>query len=161
MIEYQCTRSGIRNLLTRSINNSPSNLAVDEATGTFVFRSTAGGAIIDDVPVPAEVPVKRINVAPPPVANRVVVVKPPVKPSVTEPKAAVVVPVQPCLPPADGAAERLIRFMCPTGAIDSVLRQQLIDLMPTLADRIGAVLVEKGPDSERLRAELLKLAIKN
>ncbi|HEV7601448.1 MAG TPA: hypothetical protein VGO49_14495 [Bradyrhizobium sp.] len=45
-IEYQCTRSGIRSLLTRSINNSPSNLLIDPETGMITFR-TALGAPVD------------------------------------------------------------------------------------------------------------------
>jgi len=40
VIEYQCTREGITHLLNRSINNSPTNLDVDENTGTVMFRST-------------------------------------------------------------------------------------------------------------------------
>jgi len=47
-IEYQCTRSGIRNLLSRSINNSPSNLVVDQETGNITFR-TAVGATVNQV----------------------------------------------------------------------------------------------------------------
>jgi hypothetical protein len=39
VIEYQCTRSGIRSLLNRTINNSPSNLAIDLETGAVIFRS--------------------------------------------------------------------------------------------------------------------------
>ena len=48
-IEYQCTRSGIRNLLSRSINNSPSNLIVDQETGNIAFR-TAKDAVVNDGP---------------------------------------------------------------------------------------------------------------
>jgi hypothetical protein len=40
-IEYQCTRSGIKALLARSINNSPTNLMIDQATGTISFISAA------------------------------------------------------------------------------------------------------------------------
>lgn len=39
IIEYQCTREGIRYLLNRSINNTPSNLEIDAATGTVMFKS--------------------------------------------------------------------------------------------------------------------------
>ncbi|MBI5129966.1 MAG: hypothetical protein HZA66_11030 [Rhodopseudomonas palustris] len=39
IIEYQCTREGMRFLLNRSINNSPSNIGVDQATGTIMFIS--------------------------------------------------------------------------------------------------------------------------
>ena len=38
-IEYQCTRSGIRSLLTRAVNNTPTNLDVDRNTGTVMFKS--------------------------------------------------------------------------------------------------------------------------
>lgn len=44
-IEYQCTRSGIRNLLSRSINNSPSNLIVDQETGNITFRTAVGAPV--------------------------------------------------------------------------------------------------------------------
>jgi hypothetical protein len=39
-IEYQCTRSGIKALLARSINNSPSNLMIDQMNGTISFISS-------------------------------------------------------------------------------------------------------------------------
>lgn len=39
VIEYQCTREGIRYLLNRSINNTPSNMEIDAATGTVMFKS--------------------------------------------------------------------------------------------------------------------------
>lgn len=61
MIEYQCTRSGIRQLITRSINNSPSNLMVDQLTGTLLFKSTKDKTIGDDEP-----PIDKKVVAPPP-----------------------------------------------------------------------------------------------
>jgi hypothetical protein len=78
MIEYQCTRSGIRSLLTRSINNTPTNLAVDPVTGTFVFRSTLqGGETMSppgppkmDVPPPIVVPGGGAAVAPAVVRER-------------------------------------------------------------------------------------------
>lgn len=40
-IEYQCTRSGIKSLLARSINNSPANLMIDPVTGTIAFLTAA------------------------------------------------------------------------------------------------------------------------
>jgi hypothetical protein len=40
-IEYQCTRSGIKALLARSVNNSPSNLMIDPRTGALTFISAA------------------------------------------------------------------------------------------------------------------------
>lgn len=39
-IEYQCTREGIRALLNRSINNTPTNLEIDDKSGTVIFKST-------------------------------------------------------------------------------------------------------------------------
>jgi hypothetical protein len=39
VIEYQCTREGIRFLLNRSINNSPANMDIDAVTGTVMFKS--------------------------------------------------------------------------------------------------------------------------
>ena len=39
VIEYQCTREGIRYLLNRSINNTPSNMAIDASTGVISFTS--------------------------------------------------------------------------------------------------------------------------
>ena len=39
VIEYQCTREGIRYLLNRSINNTPSNMEIDAATGNVMFKS--------------------------------------------------------------------------------------------------------------------------
>lgn len=40
-IEYQCTRSGIHSLVTRAVNNTPTNLDVDRKTGTIMFNSSA------------------------------------------------------------------------------------------------------------------------
>jgi hypothetical protein len=39
VIEYQCTREGIRYLLNRSINNTPSNMGIDDVTGQIMFNS--------------------------------------------------------------------------------------------------------------------------
>jgi len=52
VIEYQCTRSGIRALLNRSITNTPTNLAVDEVTGTIFFKSS----VEEVVTVPSDAP---------------------------------------------------------------------------------------------------------
>jgi len=64
VVEYQCTREGIRNLLNRSINNTPSNMEVDIATGTVIFNSSREKTA----------PTSRVNVpfvvtAPPPVST--------------------------------------------------------------------------------------------
>jgi hypothetical protein len=48
VIEYQCTREGIRTLLNRTVANTPTNMAVDPATGTIVFKST-GDATLDAI----------------------------------------------------------------------------------------------------------------
>jgi hypothetical protein len=68
VIEYQCTREGIRNLLNRAVNNTPTNLEIDAATGTVMFKSSqlAQPATMRTV-VPAAVaavPVTRVPVAP-------------------------------------------------------------------------------------------------
>ncbi len=39
-IEYQCTRSGIAHLLNRSINNTPTNMMIDDLSGTVYFQSS-------------------------------------------------------------------------------------------------------------------------
>jgi hypothetical protein len=39
IIEYQCTREGIKALLDRSVNNTPTNINVDGKTGTIIFDS--------------------------------------------------------------------------------------------------------------------------
>jgi hypothetical protein len=38
-IEFQCTRSGIRNLLTQAVKSTPTNIDVDRNTGTIMFKS--------------------------------------------------------------------------------------------------------------------------
>lgn len=59
-IEYQCTREGMRALLNRSINNTPSNLEIDVNTGSVMFLSavanTAPAAAVKDKVVPAPAP---------------------------------------------------------------------------------------------------------
>lgn len=44
-IEYQCTRSGIKSLLSRSVNNSPPNITIDQETGTITFNSAVGAPV--------------------------------------------------------------------------------------------------------------------
>lgn len=44
VIEFQCTRAGIRNLITRAVNNTPTNMAIDPDSGAMVFKS-------NDVPI--------------------------------------------------------------------------------------------------------------
>jgi hypothetical protein len=39
VIEYQCRREGIRYLLNRSVNNTPSNMGIDSVTGQIMFNS--------------------------------------------------------------------------------------------------------------------------
>jgi hypothetical protein len=158
-IEYQCTRSGIRNLLTRSINNTPSNLAVDAVTGTFVFRSTTDGVVINNTPVPIVVdpPVRRViiprPVTPPPLKPGPVVVNPP---GTTEPGPAA--DALPCgVKPLDEAAGSLLAFLCPTNkGINKANRTELEKLRPDLKDRILTVLTEDTPAQKEVRADLKK-----
>ncbi len=102
LIEHQCTRTGIRHLLTRSIANSPSNLVVDQLTGTFLFNSSKnrtidGGErvrsvrpIIPNAPAPLS-PVSRpprppvVMITPGVVTPPVVVAPPVVTPPVVTP----------------------------------------------------------------------------
>lgn len=53
VIEYQCTREGIRYLLNRSINNTPSNMEIDAATGTVLFKSAKDNTKEGTGPIPA------------------------------------------------------------------------------------------------------------
>ena len=62
VIEYQCTREGIRSLLNKSINNTPSNLEVDATTGQLIFKSNsltqpAAGTPVPPTPQPPPPPV--------------------------------------------------------------------------------------------------------
>lgn len=43
-IEHQCTREGIRNLVTRAVNNTPANMSVDSKTGAIIFSSASQAA---------------------------------------------------------------------------------------------------------------------
>jgi hypothetical protein len=64
VIEYQCTREGIRNLLNRSINNTPSNMEVDILTGTVIFNSSK-----EKTQATSRVNVPFVVTAPPPVST--------------------------------------------------------------------------------------------
>jgi hypothetical protein len=160
MIEYQCTRSGIRNLLTRSINNTPSNLAVDAGTGTFVFRSTTDGVVINNTPVPVVVdpPVRRViiprPVTPPPAKPGPVVVNPPSGQQDPGPATD----AQPCgVKPLDEAAGTLLTFLCPTNkGINKANRTQLEKLRPDLKGKIFTVLTENTSAQKQVRADLKK-----
>jgi len=66
VIEYQCTREGIRNLLNRSLNDTPSNMAVDFLTGTVIFNSTK-----EKTQTTADTRVTSVKAAPPPVGPAV------------------------------------------------------------------------------------------
>ena len=163
MIEYQCTRSGIRSLLTRSINNTPSNLAVDEKTGTFVFRSTTDEAVIRDTPVPVvEPPVKRVNIPPPPPRQEPVVVLPSeettVVPGPGGPGPGPVVDALPCgRNPLDDNARALLTFLCPTNkGVRGANRTALENLNPALKGKIITVLTEDTPAQKNARAALRK-----
>jgi hypothetical protein len=160
MIEYQCTRTGIRSLLTRSINNTPSNLAVDERTGTFVFRSTTDGSVIKDTPVIADPPIQKVIIPPPP---REVIVTPPPKQGnvVTPPADTGPGPAADALPcgvkPLDEAAGSLLAFLCPTNkGINGANRTELEKLRPDLKGKILTVLTEDTPAQKLVRADLKK-----
>jgi hypothetical protein len=162
MIEYQCTRSGIRHLLTRSINNSPSNLVVDEATGTFVFRSTTGATVIHDVPVPP--PGTRVNAAPPPVASPgpavvvrpqpdVVVVKPQPDVVVVKPKPdVVVVAPPPPPPPPPPAPDPVVGVVTRIGDFEQKMKPQVMKQVLTILCRPGEA--DLGPAGSPTRQAL-------
>jgi hypothetical protein len=157
MIEYQCTRSGIRSLLTRSINNTPSNLAVDEKTGTFVFRSTTDEAIIRDTPVPiAKPPVKQIAIPPPPRPGPVVVIPPEPTGPVPGPAPGPATDALPCgQQPLDDAARVLLTFLCPTNkGISAANRTKLENLGTGLKGKLVTILTEDTPKQRQARADL-------
>jgi hypothetical protein len=52
IIEYQCTREGINALLTRSVNNTPTNINIDMTTGSIIFDSAKNVTAAADMPVP-------------------------------------------------------------------------------------------------------------
>ncbi len=50
VIESQCSRAGVRRLISKAVYATPTNLAIDPRTGTIVFRSnTAAGILADEV----------------------------------------------------------------------------------------------------------------
>jgi hypothetical protein len=152
MIEYQCTRSGIRSLLTRSINNTPTNLTVDQVTGTVVFRSAQENVIPEPVLNP---PVQR-NVPPP------IVVAPPA-PVVTPAGPAPEAPVRSspgtnasrvgefCRTPRDEAAQQLLAFMCDANGV--IIRERESQLQSLTPNRDIALVVagRKAADAELRR----------
>jgi hypothetical protein len=64
-IEYQCTREGIKGLLNRSINNTPSNLEIDANTGAVMFISSTDNTL----PAAAQNPPVKKS-APPPATSQ-------------------------------------------------------------------------------------------
>jgi hypothetical protein len=183
-IEYQCTREGIRALLNRSVNNSPTNLEIDEKTGTIMFKSSkfetnaATGQTITPAVVPtARMPVPGASVAVPttPVMVRT---RPDARPPVIAPKRPTVAertpppePTEPgqtdrpkpaplCVKAPDDAAKKLIAFVCPDGKIVNAKRGELEKLMeeiePTMSKRIMVVLSVSRHAS--LRQKLLDAA---
>ena len=53
VIETQCTRAGIRRLLTKAVFATPANMKVDPVTGTIIFDSnTKAGTDASSTPVP-------------------------------------------------------------------------------------------------------------
>jgi hypothetical protein len=187
MIEYQCTRMGIRQLLNRSINNSPTNMGVDQETGQVFFRSAkdtiesgSGTRSIrgerPNAPAPLPLPPIVLPPAPPPIVVAPapgpgsVVVAPPPGPVVVAPPTGpgpgpVVVtpptaaPVCGNLPVPDAAAARLIRYVCPGGTIVRARRDDLAKLRPDLARTIMVVLTEGTPAQAALRQDLLNRAV--
>jgi hypothetical protein len=182
VIEYQCTREGIRHLLTRSINNSPTNIEIDRETGTVMFKSaqseTSEGTGPNAPRTKVVAPPPPVVVAPSPVIVApapVVVVRPPVvgaRPPVvvSTPGPDVVVPAEPTPPapsvrscvtnPPDDAARTLIAFVCPDGVIVNARRTRLEGLMnnirPAMANRIMVVITVPG--NANLRRQLLGAA---
>jgi hypothetical protein len=45
VFEYQCTREGIRALVNRAVNNSPTNIEIDKGSASIVFRSATEAKI--------------------------------------------------------------------------------------------------------------------
>jgi hypothetical protein len=158
VIEYQCTRSGIRHLLSRSIANSPSNLVVDQITGTFQFRTSKdetrdGGESVDNFnrrTMPnAAAPLAPV-VSPPPPPPRVVVVPPPgvvtpVRPPVVVPPPPVVAPGP---PPAVAltSAERIRPFF---RANREVVEKWLFD--HGISGSVTNFLAQPGQEANRQR----------
>jgi hypothetical protein len=178
-IEYQCTREGIRHLLNRSVNNSPTNIEIDQTTGQVIFKSAT-----DTDPATGKfAPPTRDNKAPPPLPPApppppppvVVVPAPAPPPVVLAPAPAVVAPApavadstgtsqanrKPCADAPDEAARRLLDFICPAGVIENARRNDLSRLMQqidaTMANRVMVVLTVKRHGD--LRQKLLAAAI--
>jgi hypothetical protein len=165
LIEHQCTRTGIRHLLTRSISNSPSNLVVDQITGTFQFRSAkertrSGGESVENfsrtkkpaVAPPLPPPSGPIGRAP----GRVVVVTPPAAPPPGEVMSQPPPSVQ--VDPAAAGVE-MRRFYQPGGAgtpDDPTNRAHLESLLlgltaPKPPPRLLQVLTDPGFVDLRMR----------
>jgi hypothetical protein len=135
-IEFQCTRSGIKSLLTRSVHNTPANIAVDKDTGNITFL-TAVSAPVD--PAPSGNPVTTGNPGS----------KPSGPPSVAQPCGQI---------PPDDTAKQLLQFLCPNGkAINNDRRTALENLRPDLTGTIVTVLTEATPEQAAVRKNLLAL----
>jgi hypothetical protein len=171
MIEYQCTRTGIRHLLNRSISNSPTNMGVDQLTGQVFFRSAKqtveggdGTRSLRQVkpnaaaPLPAP-PRVIIDPAPPPVVTAQPV--PGQVSVVTPPRSSTTPTSRPCgQDPLDEAAMRLLQYVCPAGAIAAKPRGQLQELLTPMnpQKRVMIVLTVQSGENASLRAKLLSAA---
>ena len=98
IIEYQCTRSGIRHLLNRSISNSPTNLGIDDVTGAIIFDSNQLAVDVSKLQPTAK---KKVEAAAPlaPVSRR----SRPAAVTPTDPGPVVVTPTDPA--PAAGTPD--------------------------------------------------------
>src|SRR5262245_11651139 len=108
-IEYQCTRTGIRHLLNRSINNTPTNMSIDADTGQIMFKSATMEA--EQATGPAARPLRldrsRKVIAPPPLPPAPMVVPPPA-PAVVVPAPVVPEPVVPGVVVTPPAEQRVV-----------------------------------------------------
>jgi hypothetical protein len=156
LIEYQCTRSGIRSLLTRSINNTPTNLTVDQITGTLVFRSAQEQVIQQPVLNPPVQP----GVAPPIVVNPTgpVTVRR-VEPARSNPGSNTKRGAgKLCEAAPDTDAVQLLRFICTDGIFVQSKANQIQALMPGMSTPIELVVSRSTPEDRKLRQDLVTIA---
>ena len=166
LIEQQCTRTGIRHLLTRSIANSPSNLDVDKDTGAFLFHSSQRAtprSLVREPRIPARDPLSAITTppAPPPVVAVVPGIVAPARPRpvVIEPPVVTPPPVVVRVDPAVAAAEMdlFIQPGGPSSAFDASNREKLEGLLRGLtapAQTPNLLSVLRSPNHLELRLRL-------
>lgn len=150
-IEYQCTRSGIRNLLSRSINNSPSNLVVDQETGNITFRTAVGAPVNpgDGNRPPAG------GGGGTPGGSSNVVVKPPPPPPAGGSGTVVTPAAKTCMPVIDDPARVLVDFLCPVQGLRKSRKDQLVGLND---DLVNALKADTELGSTTMRDKLVKRA---